>query len=504
MRKGWIVLLTAVLVVAFAAPAMADLKVTGFYQAKAMLSSFFDGAGGPSLRSSEEEQTNSYVEQRARIKFDVGSESARAVFHFESDMNWGVGSGNSYVTVPSEPGGDVTTVGRDGPVNVDNGRNGGGALSADSVQLETKEVYVWFKIPDTSIQGKIGMQSVNDHYAGIFSNAADMAGMFFNGAFEPVKWALGWAKLYEINGGGGSGGYDGADDTNFYMASVQFVPSKDMELGVNFYYVQDDSGRNNSASARVDPQQGMGGSPWDGYTVDVYMPGVNFAMIAGPAKLSAFAFYQMGSADSWNGTSFDINAYMLDLRADMKVGPGNFFVEGFYISGDDKGGADGADYKSPILLGDYQRTTAGAKNGGTGGNSGFGRTNMYFLFGADSLNVSQCLIGCSGGELGDSFGNSGRGLWHVAAGYSQKFSEKLRGAVNIGTVYAVDLYAADEAEGRDNDIGSEINVRLDYTVSKGLDFSLVGAYLKAGDFVTAAENLDDSYYMAYGKVAYRF
>ena len=97
MRKGWIVLLTAVLVVAFAAPAMADLKVTGFYRSKAMLSNFFDGSAGPSLRSSEEEQSNSYVEQRARLKFDVGSESARAVFHFESDMNWGVGSGNSYV-----------------------------------------------------------------------------------------------------------------------------------------------------------------------------------------------------------------------------------------------------------------------------------------------------------------------------------------------------------------------------------------------------------------------
>jgi len=41
-------------------------------------------------------------------------------------------------------------------------------------------------------------------------------------------------------------------------------------------------------------------------------------------------------------------------------------------------------------------------------------------------------------------------------------------------------------------------------MSKGLDFSLVGAYLIAGDFVTKAENLDDNYYMVYGKVAYRF
>ena len=109
------------------------------------------------------------------------------------------------------------------------------------------------RFPTPPSPAKIGMQSVTDHYAGIFSNSADMAGMFFNGTFEPVKWTLGWAKLYETNGGGGSGGYDGSDDVNLYLASVQFAPGKDMALGVNFYYVQDDSGRNNSELARLDP-----------------------------------------------------------------------------------------------------------------------------------------------------------------------------------------------------------------------------------------------------------
>ena len=219
MRKGWIVLLTAVLVVAFAAPAMADLKVTGFYQTKAMLSNFFDGRSKPSLRTDELEQTNSYNEQRARIKFDVGTEVARAVFHFESDMNWGNGTGEA-------------------------ARNSGGALSADSVQLETKEVYVWFKIPDTSIQAKVGMQSVSDHYAGIFSNAADFTAIMVNGTFEPVKWTLGWGKLYEsTNIATGTDGYTEADDVDIYIASVQFVPAKDMNLGVNLYVIAGHAGK---------------------------------------------------------------------------------------------------------------------------------------------------------------------------------------------------------------------------------------------------------------------
>ena len=34
----------------------------------------------------------------------------------------------------------------------------------------------------------------------------------------------------------------------------------------------------------------------------------------------------------------------------------------------------------------------------------------------DTINISQCLIGCSGGELGSDPGNGGRGIWHIAAG----------------------------------------------------------------------------------------
>ncbi len=199
---------------------------------------------------------------------------------------------------------------------------------------------------------------------------------------------------------------------------------------------------------------------------------------------------------------FDVKAYMLDLRADLKLGGGNLFVEGFFISG-----GDGEDYESPITLGDYQRAGYG-----TGGNAGFGRTNMYFLFGADSLNVSQCLIGCSGGEAGDSFGNGGRGLWHIAAGYSQNFSEKLKGSANIGTLYAVKLNEHDKdttvySQARDKDMGTELNVRLDYNISKGLDFSLVGGYLLLGDFFQTGAGeaeFNDAYYMGYGKLAYRF
>jgi len=115
MRKGWIVFVTAVLVTVLAVPAMADIKATGFYRSKAWLSNFHDGSGGPSLRTGQtgdEEQTNAYVEQRARVKFEFGTENVRAVWFLESDMLWGDSSGAV-------------------------ARNQGGALSGDSIQIET-------------------------------------------------------------------------------------------------------------------------------------------------------------------------------------------------------------------------------------------------------------------------------------------------------------------------------------------------------------------------------
>ena len=472
MRKGLILVLAAVLVAVFAAPAMADLKVTGFYRAKAVMSNFFhanEAGSSNTILQKQHDRTASYTEQRMRIKFDMGTEVARAILHLESDMNWGA------TTNPA-------------------GRNQGGALSADAVQLETKEAYVWFRIPDTSITSTVGMQMVSDHYAGIFANNARMTSIILNGQFEPAKFTLGWGKLYENSTSRQN------NDVDMYLASAQFAPSKDMNVGVNFYYLNDVSGRG-----------GANGIGLGARTVNVYMPGVNFSMNAGAAKISGFGFYQFGRGSELNGiaSSFDVKAWALDLRGDLKVGPGSFFVEGFYLSGDDQGkrpAAANSPWRSPITLGNYTNAnTVGIANG----NTGFTRTRMYFLFGFDNQNVNQCIIGCTSNILGQSYGNNGNGLWHVAGGYSQKFTEKLKGEVNVG--YAAAAASNRAANRHSTSIGLEANVRGDYTISKGLDFSLIGSYLNAGGYLThgfvgtnADRNVQRNYYMLFSRLNYSF
>ena len=49
-----------------------------------------------------------------------------------------------------------------------------------------------------------------------------------------MTYKLGWAKLYENDN-------LKTDDLTLYVAEVNFLPGKDVKLGVNFYFLQDDT-----------------------------------------------------------------------------------------------------------------------------------------------------------------------------------------------------------------------------------------------------------------------
>jgi len=451
MRKGWIVFVTAVLVAVLAVPAMADIKATGFYRSKAWLSNFHDGSGGPSLRTDQtgdEAQTNAFVEQRARVRFEFGTENVKAIWFLESDMLFGDLSGQNGV------------------------RNEGGALGGDSIQIETKNLYLWFKVPDTSLDFSVGLHNGSDDYAGVLWGGADFAGITMNGRFEPVKYKLAWLKLYE-------NATHKADDATLYTAAVKFVPTKDLTLGVNFYFLQDDTGTG-GATTKINPLDDSDANPanWAnaGYKLKLYTPGIDAMFKAGPATISGFAFYQWGQFEGYAAglDDVDVRAYGLDLRADAKLGPANAFFEGIYLSGGDSDNK----YEAPIGLGDYQGTGTGP-----GGNSSYTRTRMQIMLASwDTINVSQCLVGCSGGEYGDSLGLQGRGLWHIAAGANMDVTPKIKIEGNIGYAAAVKLQSGEDSW-RDKDLGTEINAGVNYNIAKGLDFGLYGAYMWLGGFV---------------------
>jgi hypothetical protein len=473
MRKCLFVLLAAVLAVAIALPATAGMEASGFYRAKGYVSNFYNtGASGIVTKDA---LTNAFVEQRFRVRFAFGEENVKAVWFSEVDFTaWGDGAGN-------------TSPGTDGAR-----RNSGGALGGDKINLETKNIFLWFKVPNTSLEFTVGLQGQSDSYAGLLYGGADMSGIFMTGKFDPVGYKLGWAKLYE-------NASNKSDDLTLYVAEAKFSPTKEVKLGLNFYFLQDDTGKVVGIPAGNAPLPGNPSGVSGVNKIRVYTPGVDASFNLGPLTLSGFALYNIGKVDFPTGTDTDIKGYAVDVRGDMNLGPGKFFLEGLYVSGSDQSGSN-PDFESVVTLSD--------RNASPGGNSAYSRTDMVILLSSpDHINAAQCLIGCSGGVAGQSPSNGGRGMWHVAAGYSQKFTDKVSGKIGVGYLRATEMLVSDGSF-RDEEMGTEINASLNYNLMKGLDVGIVGAYAFIGDFfktsATGSGSDPDDAYDIHGRINYAF
>ncbi len=470
MRKGFLIMLAVVLVAALAAPAMAGMDVTGFVRDKGYISNFKNGASQPAL--TKDAPAAAYVEQRFRAKFSFGEENVKAVWFVETDFG-----------AFGDTAGSATTAGV--------GRNTGGALGGDRINLETKNIYIWFKLPDTSLDFTVGLQNQSDAYAGLLFGASDMAGIFAKGKMAPVDYTLGWAKFYENDN-------LKADDMTLYVAAANFAPTKDVKIGLNFYFLQDDTQKRAGTLPFDFTVAPTGASPLDAFIglankKRIYTPGINATFNAGPATITGFALYQFGKIDALqdNVSDLKIKGYAADLRADANLGPGKGFLEGLYVSGGD---LSGDDYKSIITLNDV--------NASPGGNSFFARTDMSILLpNGDDINTSTALTGAAGTPVGNGLstspGNGGRGIWHVAAGYTQKLGDKLTGKVGAGYLSATKLLQGEESVRKGKGMGTEVNANLNYNIMKGLDFGVYAAYAWLGDFykspAVSAVDPDDVY-----------
>lgn len=453
MRKGFLMVLAVVLVAAMAAPAMADLTTSGFVRIKEHVEqNYRSGAaagpqGGSFILPGKDVGTATYVEERGRFAFDYKSENAGARAFFEIDFNWG----DSAYTV---------------------GRNQGGGLEGDSINLETKNVYAWFTIPNTPITLTAGLQTVSDSFGGMIFGAADMAGVWLTGKMAPVQYRFGWAKFQE-----GNALFD--DDVDLYVAEVKFSPVKEARLGLDFYALRDASGATPAGSgtfntnlntiSRGFADYGYAASSFTYFPSTFYYVGVDGAFTAGPATVSGYAFYNFGKLEMGGGsfrnvavstgTDVDVKAFAADLRAELNAGPGRAFIEGAYVSG--SGSGDRNDFKAPItasnyaLAGSYPLTSMDM---------------MILLPNGDDINALNALV--------MDVQNKGRGIMAGAAGFRMKLNDAL--AFKVGGGYLADTknFVGTNVAGVTikKHKAFEANANLNYTVVKGMDIGIYGAY----------------------------
>ena len=465
MRKGLFVLLSLALVVALAVPASAEMKLTGFYRVKPTVSNFL-GAGNTQLnvpgdaagalnKAATETSTN-FTEMRNRLRFEIGDENVKGITFFEIDGNFG------------DVGGSI-------------GRNQGFANNGDSINIETKNVYVWFKIPDTTVTFQVGLQNYTDEFAGLLFGASDQAGVVMGAKFEPVTLRLTWIKLRD------NVSFTGADpvqqwassnpgdkSADYYAIDAKFGPTKEVNVTGHFAFLRD------SQSAIVEPTE-VPAATAD--KLKAYYVGANATINVAPATLTAFFLYNFGTFERTAGNAdVDISGYAGSVRADLQLGPGNAFIEGLYVSGDNS--PNDTKYKSVITGSDYANLT-----------SFYVRPDLIILFpNADMINSAKGLV--------FNPNNSGRGLILGAAGFSMKLADKVSGKVGLGYL------TADKKRGTGNDksMATEVNANVNYNISKGLDFGLYGAYAFLGGFydVPAPGASPDDLYAFYGRLNYAF
>ncbi len=484
MRKGWMVLLALALVVALAAPASAEMKLTGFYRVKPTLSNFVgngnNNLNAPGTESSvslgkdttaatvDTNRTRSFTEMRNRLRFEFGDENVKGVTFFELDGVFG------------DTGGQT-------------GRNQGFASNGDSINLETKNAYVWFKVPNTSLDFTVGLQGYMDEFAGLLFGASDQAGVVANFKGEPVAVRLTWLKLRDDVGLASPGtGYSrwtsnnaGNKSADYYAVDAKLKPTKDVAATFHVGYINDRGQTDTTLATFVSaPTEAAGYSK-----LDAYYLGANATFNAGPANLTAFALYNFGKFKKAGSSDVDISGFAVAARADVAAGPGKAFLEALYVSGDDDRSTGNTKYKSIVTGSDYANLT-----------SYYFRPDLTILFpNIDMINSATALV------LNPS--NNGRGLILVAGGFSMKLGDKMTGKVGAGYLTAdKKRKSAATTEAKGKAMGTEINANVNYNITKGLDFGVYGAYAMLGKFYdrdAPAKNPDDLYTM-HGRLNYAF
>jgi len=399
---------------ALSVPAMAmENEFHGMYRLRGMMSNYENSAGGVS-------PTLAAFEQRARLQYIAkASNDLKLVTHFEIDSSWG-------------------------EVAYGNGRGTGGAIGADTVNLETKNVYLDFNCPLTGANVKVGIQPLTDAFKGIFVNA-DMAGIVASKKVGGVTATAGFSRLFDYAAAGATG----KNTQDLFLLDAKLAVSKDLTLGGAYYLLRD-----NTVAALKSSD-----------SLDVHMVGVNAAAKFGIITADAFVAYQGGSELAATGRDLSAFAGQVAVKANLDKA-GNVSGRVLFTSG---GKATDSKAKAWQSVGNHS---------GSSENSYYEANMLLLMRSAYAMDSDKAIISTSN--------NGNHGVTLLAAGYDNKLTDKVGVSANIG--YA--MYSQKDAAANAS-IGTELNAQVDYKLFSNLTASLQAAYVVLGD--GASKTADDPY-----------
>ncbi len=470
---------------AISVPAMAfENEAHGLYNLKWYMGNYEAGSSGyisPSVTSkSVNPKLNNFFEQRARLQYIAkASDDLRLVTHFEIDSVWG---DRAQGAMPGAIGStSATPVGYTGAF-----RNSGGAMESDAVNLETKHVYLDFKIPSTPTRVTAGIQPIKDAFKGIFIDV-DIAGINTVSKLGAATVGAGYFRAYDQSYFG-TGRARGMDTLQIGALSVDFDVNKDMKVGAAYYLYADN--RNSydpllnatAATIAANAALGIAAPSQTQNTLNIHVLGVNFDTKLGALGLSGFAAMQTGvlkgATTGFSQGRTTYNAFAFNMAAKMAAGPGTFRTALLMTTGDD--GRDGHNTAwQGVMYSDNAPATLGALGGNTYNEGGMFLLNRNALQSGGSNDMS----------LVYSSNNRDQGLWLYTLGYDAKIGAKAYANANLGFAWAAkDHLTAKPTDkttgirGGSNFQGAEINLETGYKMYDNLTVKAQAAYVMLGGY----------------------
>jgi len=400
MKRLLICLVALIAVFALVMPASAaEMKVNGIWNAKAWARDNYDG-------DDDTDDSTQYVTQRMRMYFNfIASENLKLVYKNEIDMEWGDDS-------------------------ADAGRNDGGGVGGDQINLETKNVYLEFMVPDTPVKATLGLQGVTLHKGWFISD--DVSAARFDMNFDPVSITTYWAGAAGLNADP-----DSSDDVWHIVASGAYK-AENMDARLTFGYQRNP----NDATSADNPESD-----------DLYLVMGEFNMSFDMFSFFVIAGKNFGEADGSGADSAanrDYSGFMFDAGANFALDMATIRARFIYASGDKEGDFDddfqemnGQTFSWSELMSDgytYDRNPTNNQIGGSNHPS-----NMY------AVNVGADLKPTDTTTL--------------------KFDVYYVGMVEDRTV----------AGSKEDEIGIEVDASLTQKIYDNLSMTLIGAYLFAED-----------------------
>lgn len=434
-NKFFVVSAAAALTAAIAMPAMAlENEFHGMYRNFFTVSNFDNGTvNGAGLKAGAE--SGVVATQRARIMYVAkANDDLKLVTHFELDTRFGGQATGSYKGMT--------------------GNNDSGQLGADSITLETKNLYIDYNIPSTGVNVKTGIHLITDNYEQLFC-MADVAGITVTKKLAALKLKGGWYRLSDKDTDGTNAvsltptALVGELTTDLLEFDGQYAVNKDTTVGASYYNVQRDS---------VEKRPyGMGEFEF------LHMVGLNADIKAGPATIKPYFAYQFGDGNPTGTVKHDISAYLAGVTTNTKIGPGIFNLAGFITSGDKEApsATSGKVKDFKILSND----------------TSYGPGNMWLLL-RNSTGYAEATVLDTDNTARD------RGLMAVFAGYEGVATNKVFYGANVGymrtseqrTNVVKGVKIKESAE-----VGTEINALVGYNMFDNMKARFDVAYLYLGD-----------------------